>query len=880
MNVDRLVESCYTALPQQWKHRPWEYLNHGYAVLDSEDQLNAYIAAYGEMHVVKCRMAMQNFPFEELVLSRNPLGEITHMRQFEIFDWGCGQAIGSLVFIQMLYEREMLHGLYRVTLIEPSETALNRAENWTRQVVHAATEVRKINRYIPSNEDAEWVDVESSSTIAIHICSNILDIREVGLKWLAQTTSKIADKNIYICVGPQYGRGISRISDFHNYLGLPECFTEFAKYPCAYTSRTHHPFGIEAKCFIQTSNDSLNSQYSEQSQQTHIDEYYCGDECLKGILPDTVIQAYHNLSNACAQSSFELYLRPTLGIERPDFLMTHFDRGVVVVNVCNDISQFFSEYERVEAVKQALIDTYIKSLKIGTIINPATYNSIKVGLYFSTASPEDVSKKCEEYYGDILERWEENGRRGRCPQDPTQYLVKLYSHNSQTTLRNVRCQGFRNDFYQEIKDTIFGSWHSYSQGDLTLRLTNRQNALVENDSSRLRIKGVAGCGKTQIVAHKAVKEHIRTGTKVLIVTYNIALIQYIKMRINQVPADFSTDAFEIINYHQFFISKARRYSGNHIPFGASDSPNFFDNHVEAIKKNHDQYDTIIVDEAQDYLPAWFDTLRKYFLTERGRIILVGDGEQNIYSREVDSATRMPRVNAFGQNNPWRNVSQRVSMRVLNPQIAILSSRFANEFNISTESITVEENLNLFDYKMGYWPVDTSVNPEVLAGNIEWIIRQYNLNRKDVVVLGQSINLLREVDHQYRSQYCPQTMTTFESKVEYEQVKSRTSSPSKLELDLKAIRRVAKVHFTTDVDIIKFATIQSFKGWESKTIILLIQSERLSDENTNEDEYAIKTRQNIPAHIYTAITRARENLFILNMGNDKYHTFFSNRIQND
>lgn len=50
-------------------------------------------------------------------------------------------------------------------------------------------------------------------------------------------------------------------------------------------------------------------------------------------------------------------------------------RGVVVINVCNDISKFAEDYERIEAIKQAIIDTYIKSLKIGTIITPSTYNA-------------------------------------------------------------------------------------------------------------------------------------------------------------------------------------------------------------------------------------------------------------------------------------------------------------------------------------------------------------------------------------------------------------------------------------------------------------------------------------------------------------------------
>ena len=883
MNVDRLVETCYNAIPFHWKQRPWEYLNHGKAVLDTEVQLNAYMAAYGEMHVVKCRMAMQNFPFEELMLTRNDIGEITHLRNFELYDWGCGQGIGSLVLLQMLHERDMLHGLRCVTLIEPSETAISRAERWVRQAVHASTDIRIINRYIPKNEDKIWDDIECHAPIAIHICSNILDIAEVGLKWLAYTTSHISGNNIYVCVGPQYGRGISRISDFHNYLGNPDCFANFSKYPCAYTSRTRHPFGIEAKCFILKSSIGFNADYIEQSEQYHIDEYRNGDECLTGVLPDSVISAYHCLCDAAHAHSFELYLRPSIGIERPDFVLANMNRGIVIVNICEDISKLGEEYERVDAIKQALIDTYIKSLKIGTILTPATYNVIKVGLYFPSATPENVEAQCMLYYQGLLQRWRENNiqeKEYKEPKDLTQFIVKLYKENSSSEIKAINCCGFRYDFFNEIKNVIIGNWHTYSQGDRTLCLTKRQNELVENDTPRLRIKGVAGCGKTQIVAHKAVKEHIRTSTKVLIVTYNISLICYIRMRINQVPADFCTDAFEIINYHQFFISKARRYHGNHIPFGASDNANFFDSYLDKIKANNDQYDTIIVDEAQDYTTAWFDCLRKYFLTERGKIILCGDGEQNIYGREVESESRMPMVRGFGSKNPWRNVSQRVSMRMLNPKIAILSSQFAHKFNISTEALRIQDDLNLFDYRMGYWNVTITATPNSIASNIEWILRQYNLNTKDVVVLGQSINLLREVDYNMRTIFSRCTMTTFESREEYEQVKAKTNSTSKLELDLKAIRRVAKVHFTTDTDKLKLATIQSFKGWESKSIILIIQPEKDTSSNLNEEEFVIQTRQNIPAHIYTAITRARENLFILNVGNPKFHDFFKNKIQND
>ena len=86
-----LVEQCYKALPSKMKEKPWEYTDHGRRVLQTEDELNAYIAAYGEMHIIKCRAAMQNFPFDEL-----------ENYSFEIFDWGCGQGLATLVLLDML----------------------------------------------------------------------------------------------------------------------------------------------------------------------------------------------------------------------------------------------------------------------------------------------------------------------------------------------------------------------------------------------------------------------------------------------------------------------------------------------------------------------------------------------------------------------------------------------------------------------------------------------------------------------------------------------------------------------------------------------------------------------------------------------------------
>lgn len=866
MNIDieRLVEQCYNALPTEWKGNPWTYLDHGVAVLDSEDKLNAYIASYGEMHIVKCRLAMKNFPFDDL-----------NMKDVEIFDWGCGQGIGTLTLLQFLSERDFLQCIRRITLIEPSQLALDRAQEWISQSINARTEIRCIKKCIPSNGASSWDDIDCGTRMAIHICSNILDIHEVGLQWLATTAVSLCRENIFICVGPLFRKGVSRISDFHNYLGAPECFTDLAQTLCGYTSRTKKPFGIEAKCFKTTSKNDLNSLYIEQSEQNWIDEYVMGEECFRGAIPDAILHAYKNINSS--PGGFNIYLKPSIGIERPDFILASISKGILILNVCEDTKNFERDLKRVGAIKQAFIDTYIKRLKIDTILNPSAYGCINIGLYFPNNTTGEIETICREYYDKLCQK----AKKEKCPKDPTAYLLKLCDENIAQELSNIAVRGFRFDYYQELNDLIFGKWHHHLQGDKTLRLKENQQNFVDDEQTRLRIKGVAGCGKTQVLAYKAVKEHIRTGEKVLIVTYNIALIEYIKMRINQVPADFFTSAFDIINYHQFFSSKAKRYSPKRIFLADYDNPNFFECFKEEIIRTGDQYLTIIVDETQDYTTQWLDCLRKYFLKEGGKFILFGDGEQNIYNREMEAESKMPRVNGFGENG-WRSMGKRITMRTLNPDISRLASDFALQYGISSKSInsSSQNTLNLFGYKIGYWLISSSIKADLLAEHIMWLSQEYHIDLKEIVVLGQTINLLRDTDYALRKKYNISTMTTFETLEDYRKIKKINQNDAQTMMDLKAVRRVSKVHFTTDIDSIKLSTIPSFKGWEAKTIVLIIQKEVEDIQDSDEEGYILQMHGNINALLYTGITRARENLFIFNLGNETYHNFFKTKISND
>ena len=77
---------------------------------------------------------------------------------------------------------------------------------------------------------------------------------------------------------------------------------------------------------------------------------------------------------------------------------------------------------------------------------------------------------------------------------------------------------------------------------------------------------------------------------------------------------------------------------------------------------------------------------------------------------------------------------------------------------------------------------------------------------------------------------------------------------------KTIRDNKKFHFWMNSGTIKISTINSFKGWESEVIFLIIepQNEKTTYFNLSFDEL-----------LYTGLTRCKRNLFIVNFGNEEY-----------
>lgn len=155
-----------------------------------------------------------------------------------------------------------------------------------------------------------------------------------------------------------------------------------------------------------------------------------------------------------------------------------------------------------------------------------------------------------------------------------------------------------------------------------------------------------------------------------------------------------------------------------------------------------------------------------------------------------------------------------------------------------------------------------------------LISDNNLNKGRTVIVSQTYPLLRALEQQIRISQGSPCMTTFETQEVYDKILAENNGNTKSEhfVDtIKDVRDNKKLHFTMDTDLLKISSIHSYKGWDADNVILIIQPEE------DIDDFGDSVVMARPELIYTAITRAKLNLFVLNMGNAIFDEFFRQEL---
>lgn len=545
-NIDDIIDYCHEAVPAQYKARPWTHpdLNHGIDLLANEDALNCYMSAYGDMHVTKCRAAMMNFPFDELQGS------------IEIVDWGCGQGIGSATIVDILKQRNLLQWLRHITLIEPSEHAVHRAFFNVCQLTSNTIEVDVKNKFLPAkgiSDDKTLAPIGYRSANVIHVFSNILDIMDIDLGAVAQMVASSQGKHFILCIGPKNGAAY-RIDKFCSVFGDQEYFSKINNACYARTKRTAHSYTCMTRCFVYNGAPldlSRLSLYNETDKEIFYD-YDLRLQIQNKVLSEQKARVAWRLEKILAIDDI-MYVDAVVNEVAVDFIIVRPNKGVLLINLFEqdldncvllegnkEISingkNFQSPIDLVSLCQTSIKDG-IEELLMSTIESSRNFSLIKKVVIFTENTIEEV-KHFFNYNKNCINYTFIFGKEFIGQKDVSYNLYQtigfLYNNLA-----------FDDVVKRKLAKIISPSWHSYQEGRMDMRPEGAQKELAKSIRTQQKISGVAGSGKTQVLAFRAINAMKRTGGNVLVLTYNITLANYLRFRFSEIPEDFSWEKIDI-----------------------------------------------------------------------------------------------------------------------------------------------------------------------------------------------------------------------------------------------------------------------------------------------------------------------------------------------
>lgn len=550
---------------------------------------------------------------------------------------------------------------------------------------------------------------------------------------------------------------------------------------------------------------------------------------------------------------WDIYVQPFFNGDRPDIVILHPNVGMMIFEVkdwqpehyhCRD-EWFFDGKEnqqklrkryfvsdrrgtwpipspigQVERYRDNLIELYVP--QIGEAIDSDTRNlsAFKTALYFHKMTTQQArqlvpaSAGCIVFGKDSLA----NNLIGEIVPDV----------NRETSL------SMQEGWADKIKPWLQPPAHFIEQG-AKLTLNAQQKRHVEPAPHRhQRLRGVAGSGKSLVLAQRAANLAAQ-GKKVLIVTYNITLSHYVRDLVSRARIGFSWEQVEVIHFHGFCSNFLNE---NDVPWPSRDEysddeilneivPQLVTDTISADKnKKGRRYDAILIDEGQDFQQSWYETLCR-FLTENDEVLFVVDERQNVYQRNLSWIDAMRGTKFRGR---WRELKE--SYR-LPPLIVEQANRFAQTFlpNVGIDSVPNVYQTSFLDPYLIWRNIDTFEEAKAKVGRaFRWLTEEQRKHPSDIVVL------------------VPTHAEGWELVAGLEGGKIRVNHV----FESAAKRIHHKKSFWMGDSRLKACTIHSFKGWEVGNVILVTPSDghRIEDEKL---DYVL----------YTAITRARENLIVFN-----------------
>lgn len=357
-----------------------------------------------------------------------------------------------------------------------------------------------------------------------------------------------------------------------------------------------------------------------------------------------------------------------------------------------------------------------------------------------------------------------------------------------------------------------------------INLLNDYNVIVDS---------VAGCGKT--TTNLFIAKHY-SNLNILLLTYNSKLKIETKERVQS----HNINNLDVFSYHSFTVKyyNSKGYTDKIIKDTVTKNlqPKF--------KYN---YDLIIIDEAQDLTPLYYELVCKIYKdnNKNVKICLLGDVHQSIYQfnnadgRYLVYSDQLFNLNGYG----WKKSNLSYSFRITNEM-----AKFVNNCVFDYDKVLSNKISNV---KPKYYMCNSYNDNCILKEILNFIKNGYKYD--DIFVLAPSI----------KSEKTP--IRNLENKIKnsYPNINVYVPSSDEEEIDKTIIENK-----------IVFSTFHQTKGLERKIVIVFnfdYSYFKFFSKNKNPDV--------CPNEIYVAITRAKEHLILIHDNKQDFLPFLNkNKLQ--
>jgi hypothetical protein len=428
--------------------------------------------------------------------------------------------------------------------------------------------------------------------------------------------------------------------------------------------------------------------------------------------------------DALLPEEWEIYIQPHLNGLRPDFVFLHPRVGIAVYEIkdwdlaamryhvrfregkapellATDASgktfslQHDNPIERVYRYKNEIYELYCPRLKQRTGLSAITAGTILTRA--RTKAARELLGPCYDYR-----------KMGEKPDYHP--IVGCDILNARDIAAAFLGSGWRTsrqmtpDLAKDLRNWLVEPDFAATQRQpLELDANQRQFVTTRTQSGYRRLKGPAGSGKSMVLAARA-SQLLAEHKTVLVVSFNITLLHYLMDIAVRWPHGTGNTRRDItwLNFHSWckrVCEETDHYEGYRNLWKAhfESEQEMFDADIKdspslARLLSHDipalvgriidqdrgrlvtKFDAILVDERQDFLPAWWNVLRKV-CEPNGEMLLMADATQDIYGT-ARSWTDEAMTGAGFPGGRWATLS--VSYR-LPPEAADAARRFASTF---------------------------------------------------------------------------------------------------------------------------------------------------------------------------------------------------------